>query len=163
MVGIGYADQNGHPYVAIGKVLVEMNELPLEEVSLFTIRRWLRNNPDRAMKLLSENPSYVFFELREEVEDGPRGSLNVPLTAGRSLAVARRVIPLGTPVWLETTLPDGRSYERLMFAQDTGGAIAGPVRADVFFGVGRQAEQLAGEMKQSGRLYALLPRDLSVE
>jgi membrane-bound lytic murein transglycosylase A len=157
MVGVGYANQNGHPYVAVGKKLVEIGALPIEEVSLFTIKQWLQENPQRAPEILNANPSYVFFEMRESVEEGPRGSLNVPLTAERSIAVDRRVVPLGTPVWLKTTLPDGSPFERLVFAQDTGGAITGPVRADVFFGIGNRAEQLAGEMKQRGEMYALLP------
>ena len=158
MVGVGYANQNGHPYVAVGKKLVEIGALPLEQVSLFTIKKWLRENPERAPEILNANPSYVFFELRDSVDEGPRGSLNVPLTSERSIAVDRRVIPLGTPVWLQTTLPDGSSFERLVFAQDTGGAITGPVRADVFFGIGDRAEQLAGEMKQRGQMFALLPK-----
>ena len=157
VMGLDYADQNGHPYFAIGKKLVEMNELTIEEVSLFSIRKWLKDNPSRAEEVLNTNPSYVFFTLREDSREGPRGSLNVPLTAERSLAVDRSVIPLGTLVWLDTTLPDGSVYRRLMVAQDTGGAIRGPVRADVFFGTGENAEVLAGEMKQKGRLYALLP------
>ena len=156
-MGLDYADQNGHPYFAIGKKLVEMKELAIEEVSLFSIRKWLKDNPSRAEEVLNTNPSYVFFTLREDSREGPRGSLNVPLTAERSLAVDRSVIPLGTLVWLDTTLPDGSVYRRLMVAQDTGGAIRGPVRADVFFGTGENAEVLAGEMKQKGRLYALLP------
>lgn len=158
LLGVNYANQNGHPYYAIGKKLVGIGALALEDVSLFTIKAWLVANPDRAHEVLNTNPSYVFFDIRENIEEGPRGSLNVPLTAERSLAVDKRVIPLGTPVWLETTLPDGTRYERLMFAQDTGGAIRGPVRADVFFGTGDRAEVLAGEMKQSGRLFALLPK-----
>ncbi len=157
MMGVNYADQNGHPYFAIGKKLVEMQEVALEDISLFTIRKWLEDNPARADEVLNSNPSYVFFHLREDINEGPRGSLNVPLTAERSLAVDKRVIPLGTPVWLDTTLPDGSAYQRLMVAQDTGGAISGPVRADVFFGTGKRAELLAGEMKQKGRMYALLP------
>jgi len=157
IVGVNYENQNGHPYVAIGKTLVENQELALEDVSLFTIREWLENNPQRANEVLNSNPSYVFFHLREDINEGPRGSLNVPLTAERSLAVDRKVIPLGTPVWIDTTLPDGSPYQRLMIAQDTGGAIRGPVRADVFFGNGQRAERLAGEMNQKGRLYALLP------
>jgi len=157
ILGVNYENQNGHPYVAIGKTLVEKEELALEDVSLFTIREWLENNPQRADEVLNSNPSYVFFHLREDSNEGPRGSLNVPLTAERSLAVDRNVIPLGTPVWIDTTLPDGSPYQRLMIAQDTGGAIRGPVRADVFFGNGERAERLAGEMNQKGRLYALLP------
>ncbi len=159
LLGVNYANQNGHPYVSIGKKLVDMNELQLEEVSLFTIRDWLKNNPDRANELLEQNPSYVFFTLRENIDENPRGSLNVPLTDMRSIAVDRKVIPLGTPVWMDTTLPDGQLFQRLMLAQDTGGAINGPVRADVYFGTGNMAEQLAGTMKQAGKLYALLPKE----
>ncbi len=162
-VGVGYADQNGHAYVSIGKRLIEWGELTPEEVSLFTIRRWLAENPERAKALLNENPSYVFFTERDLDEPGPRGSLNIPLTAERSAAVDRKRIPLGTPVWLDTTLPAGDGdepapYRRLLFAQDTGGAIKGPVRADVYFGEGERAERLAGNMKQPGRLFALLPK-----
>jgi len=155
--GLDYADQNGHPYKAIGKTLVEENQIPLEEVSLFSIREWLKNNPSRADEILNSNPSYVFFTLRENANENARGSLNVPLTQERSIAVDRNVIPLGTPVWLDTTLPDGSDFKRLMVAQDTGGAISGHVRADVFFGQGDAAEQLAGEMNQTGSMYALLP------
>ncbi len=160
LLGVNYANQNGHPYVSIGKKLVEMNEMQLEEVSLFTIREWLEKNPDRASELLEQNPSYVFFTLRKKVDENPRGSLNVPLTDMRSIAVDRKVIPLGTPVWLDTTLPDGQLFQRLMLAQDTGGAINGPVRADIYFGTGDTAEQLAGTMKQSGKLYAFLPKEM---
>ncbi len=159
-VGVGYGDQNGHQYFAIGKKLIELGELTREEVSLFTIRQWLKVHPDKAMNLLNHNPSYVFFVLNEDVQAGPRGSLNVPLTAERSAAVDRSVIPLGTPLWLSSTLPGNEThpYQRLIFAQDTGGAITGPVRADLFFGHGERAEQLAGTMKQAGRLFALLPK-----
>ncbi len=159
MMGLNYADQNGHPYVAVGKTLVQQEQIPLEEVSLFTIREWLKNNPSEADQVLNTNPSYVFFTLREDSSENARGSLNVPLTEARSLAVDQSVIPLGTPVWIDTTLPDGAQFQRLMVAQDTGGAIKGHVRADVFFGAGADAERLAGEMKQSGRMYALLPVD----
>ncbi|SIS76052.1 murein transglycosylase A [Neptunomonas antarctica] len=158
IVGVSYADQNGHPYVAIGKTLIDQGELTREEVSLQTIRRWLNNHPERADALKNQNPSYVFFSLRKE-EGSPRGSLNVPLTPERSVAVDRKVIPLGTPLWINTTLPGtGKPYQRLVFAQDTGGAINGPVRADMFFGRGSRAEKLAGEMKQTGSIYALLPK-----
>ncbi len=158
LVGVNYADQNGHPYVSIGKKLIEWGELARDEVSLFSIRRWLDAHPKRAQALLNENPSYVFFTLRQNADENPRGSLNVPLTDLRSVAVDRRVIPLGSLLWLDTTLPDGRPLQRLMLAQDTGGAITGPVRADIFFGTGKHAEQLAGHMKQAGRLFILLPK-----
>ena len=164
-VAVGYAGQNGHPYQSIGRVLIEMGELEREEVTLFTIRDWLRANPDRLNEVFAQNPSYVFFELKEDQADGPIGSLNVTLTPTRSVAVDRSVIPLGAPVWLQTTLPDeARSpFDRLMLAQDTGGAIKGHVRADVFWGRGDEAEQLAGLMKQQGRLFVLLPRGYPVE
>ncbi len=157
LVGVNYADQNGHPYVSIGKKLVEMGAMPLEDVSLFSIRSWLERHPEQADNLLNSNPSYVFFTLRKNADENPRGSLNVPLTDLRSVAVDRKVIPLGSLLWLDTTLPRGQALQRLMFAQDTGGAINGPVRADVFFGTGKQAEQWAGSMKQAGRVYILKP------
>jgi len=163
MVGVGYADQNGHSYISIGKILIERGELSSDEVNLFSIRHWLQQHPEQTTELFDQNPSYVFFVLNDGDDKGARGSLNVPLTAERSAAVDRSVIPLGTPIWLSSTLPaENRAkphpYQRLLFAQDTGGAIKGPVRADVFFGSGDRAERLAGNMKQPGRLYALLPK-----
>ncbi|GMQ90449.1 MAG: murein transglycosylase A [Gammaproteobacteria bacterium] len=164
-LAVGYADQNGHPYVSIGRRLLQMEQLAPEQVNLDTIRSWLAANPQRAAALLNSNPSYVFFTMRDPGLAGPIGSLNVPLTAQRSLAVDPTYIPLGAPVWLDTSLPDEkRPYRRLVFAQDTGGAIKGAARADVFFGQGQQAERLAGSMRQSGRLYVLLParRDMAL-
>ncbi len=164
IVAVGYAGQNGHPYQSIGRVLIGMGELEREEVTLFTIKDWLRANPERLHEVLAKNPSYIFFEMRDAEADGPIGSLNVELTPARSIAVDREVIPLGAPVWLQTTLPDEdeSSFARLMLAQDTGGAIRGHVRADVFWGQGESAEKLAGLMKQQGRLFVLLPRGYPV-
>lgn len=164
VIAVGYAQQNGHPYQSIGRVLINMGELDREEVTLFTIREWLRSNPDRLYQVLAQNPSYIFFELRDTRSDGPVGSLNVPLTPRRSIAVDRNVIPLGAPVWLQTTLPDGveSPLNQLMLAQDTGGAIKGHVRADVFWGRGSEAERMAGLMKQQGELFVLLPRGYAV-
>ena len=161
---VGYAEQNGHPYQSIGKVLIEMGELEKEEVTLFTIKDWLKSNPGRLPEVLSKNPSYIFFELRDDQADGPLGSLNVALTPRRSIAVDRNVIPLGAPVWLQTTLPDEKQspLNKLMLAQDTGGAIKGHVRADVFWGRGDEAEKLAGLMKQQGKLFVLLPKGYSI-
>ena len=154
--GVAYAQQNGHPYRAIGRDLVEQGEISMQDISLFTIRDWLDANPTKAQDLMNRNPSCVFFsDAGEATDEGPDGSLGVPLTAERSVAVDRKVVPLGSPLWLETTLPDGSPYRRLVFAQDTGGAITGAVRADVFFGRGTRAEQLAGTMKQKGQLYLL--------
>ncbi|MDH5631375.1 MAG: MltA domain-containing protein [Gammaproteobacteria bacterium] len=161
-IAIGYADQNGHPYQSIGAQLIRWGELERENVNMYSIRQWIENNPDRAMQLLHSNPSYIFFDERKAELAGPLGSLNVPLTAGRSIAVDRNVVPLGSPVWLDTTLPASGAdpeavFRRLMMAQDTGGAIKGAVRADVFFGRGESAEFYAGHMKQSGRMYILEP------
>ena len=165
IAAVGYAEQNGHPYQSIGSVLIEMAELEQEEVTLFTIRDWLKANPDRLNEVLSKNPSYVFFELRDAEADGPVGALNVTLTPERSIAVDRNVIPLGAPVWLQTTLPDEAQspLNQLMLAQDTGGAIKGHVRADVFWGRGGEAEKMAGLMKQPGELFVLLPRGFSID
>ena len=165
ITAVGYAEQNGHPYQSIGRVLVSMGELDKENVTLFTIREWLKSNPDRLNEVLSKNPSYVFFELRDARADGPKGALNVALTPRRSIAVDRNVIPLGAPVWLQTTLPDEAQspLNRLMLAQDTGGAIKGHVRADVFWGRGFEAERMAGLMKQPGELFVLLPRGYTIK
>lgn len=158
LLHVGYADQNGHPYVAVGRCLVERGALKLEDVNLASIRSWLQAHPDQADAMLRCNPSYVFFTAREG-NGAAVGALNVPLTARRSAAVDPSYIPLGAPLWVDTTLPgDDAPYRRLMLAQDTGGAIRGPVRADLFWGEGEEAERMAGMMKQRGRLYLLLPR-----
>ena len=155
---LGYADQNGHPYVAIGRTLIDRSLLAPGEVNLPAIRAWLAANPGQAMAILHTNPSYVFFRVNDAGLPGPLGAANVPLLAERAAAVDPSYIALGTPVWLDTTSPiDGAPYRRLLFALDTGGAIKGPVRADVFMGYGERAERWAGHMKQSGRLYVLLP------
>lgn len=134
-----------------------------------SIRAWLAANPDQASALMQENPSYIFFRWLEEGNaDGPVGAQGVALTPGRSLAVDRRFVPLTTPLWLEAGVPaadpaegDGR-MRRLMVAQDTGSAIRGPVRGDVFWGTGADAGSIAGRMKHAGRYWLLLPRGLDV-
>ena len=156
---VNYANQNGHPYRSIGKLLLERDEMTREQMSMQNIRKWVAGNPDAGRQLLAENPSYVFFrELPAEVQSPP-GALGVPLTALRSLAVDPRTIPLGAPVFLSTTFP-GTDFplKQLMVAQDTGGAIKGEVRADFFWGMGNDAGKIAGKMKQVGRLWALLPK-----
>lgn len=160
IVGVGYANQNGHAYVSIGKRLIQMGELKREDVNLFSIKSWLKQNPNRAQDLFNENPSYVFFALRKDAKTGPMGSLNVPLTAERSLAIDPKFIDLGAPIWLNTSYPDDdkKKLQRLVMAQDTGGAIKGQLRADLFWGEGARAEQMAGNMKQRGELYILLPK-----
>jgi len=157
-IAVGYADQNGHPYRAIGAQLIARGVFRREDVNLPRIREWLAANPGEREALLGSNPSYVFFAQRAATADGPIGSQGVALNAERSIAVDATFIPLGSPVWLETTLPDGQPYRRLMLAQDTGGAIKGPVRADIFFGQGTTAGMLAGTMKNPGRISVLVPK-----
>ena len=159
---VGYAGHNGHPYTAIGRTLLERGELALEAVSMQSIRAWLAARPDEAAELLAANRSFIFC--RELDGGGPVGSFGTPLTAGRSLAVDRVHLPLGAPLWLDATAPhpdpaapDG-PLRRLMVAHDTGGAIRGPVRGDVFWGHGDEAAEVAGRMKHRGRLWLLLPR-----
>jgi peptidoglycan lytic transglycosylase A len=163
-VRIGYADQNGHPYKAIGRVLVERGDLTLEQATLQGIRDWAEKNPARVTELLNQNASYVFFRELPAGAPGAIGSLGVTLTAGRSLAVDARVIAPGAPVFLATTWPgNGQPLRRLMAAQDTGGAIKGGVRADVFWGAGADAARLAGSMREKGRLWVLLPKGIAPE
>jgi membrane-bound lytic murein transglycosylase A len=166
VVRVGYAAQNGRPYRAIGRDLIELGALPPDRVTLQTIRAWLRAHPGDAAGIMERNPSYIFFNEHSELaaDDGPLGSQGVPLTAGRSLAIDRRFLPLGAPVWLDTSAPrpDRPDTEaplrRLLIAQDTGGAIKGVVRGDVFWGAGEPAEAIAGRMQSRGRYAVLLPK-----
>ena len=158
-VKVGYADQNGHPYQSIGKRLVETGELKLEEASMQGIKGWAEKNPDKIDMLLEHNPSYVFLRELPDSLSAPLGALGVPLTNEYSIAVDRTTIPLGAPVFLATTYPnDSAPLNRLMLAQDTGGAIKGAVRADFFWGFGESAGAQAGKMKQQGRLWVLFPK-----
>ncbi|MBE0500346.1 MAG: MltA domain-containing protein [Desulfuromonadales bacterium] len=162
-VMINYGDQNGHPYRSIGKLLIDRGEMTRDQMSMQNIRAWARNNPDQTKTLLGENPSYIFFRELPEEMTMPPGSLGVPLTPEVSLAVDPRTIPLGAPVFLATTWPyTPRPLNRLMVAQDTGGAIKGAVRADFFWGLGHEAGALAGRMKQDGKLWVLLPRPSAI-
>ena len=164
IVRVNYADQNGHPYQSIGRLLVERGELKLEDASMQGIQAWARANPARLDELLDSNPSYVFFRELPNSKDGPIGALGVPLTPERSLAIDPRSIPLGAPVFLATTRPNSNQpLNRLMLAQDTGGAIKGAVRGDFFWGFGKAAGELAGRMKQNGRFWVLLPPEAVVK
>jgi membrane-bound lytic murein transglycosylase A len=156
-IRVGYADQNGHPYRSLGRYLVERGEMLLEDASMQGIKAWAAANPLKLQEALNQNPSYVFF--RElPATDGPIGALNIPLHAGRSLAVDRRYVPLGAPVYLATTFPlSEEPLERLMAAHDTGGAIRGVVRADFYWGTGADAGAQAGRMRQQGRMWLLWP------
>ncbi|TVR83733.1 MAG: murein transglycosylase [Rhodospirillales bacterium] len=159
---VGFAGRNGHPYVPIGRVLVDRGDLPRDLVSMQSIRAWLKANPDQAEAVMAANPSYIFFAIVNEAGagDGPRGALGVALTAERSLAVDPSIVPLGAPVWVETVDPldEVTPWHRLMVAQDTGTAIKGPGRGDVFWGSGALAAERAGRMRARGRMVLLVPR-----
>lgn len=158
-VQVGYANQNGRPYHSIGRLLVQQGELTLDKASMKGIKNWARNHPDKLQALLNSNPSYVFFRELPAGLSGPIGALGVPIKAERSVAVDRKFIPLGAPIFLSTTEPNStKPLKRLMLAQDTGGAIKGGVRADFFWGAGDQAGARAGSMKQQGELWVLLPK-----
>ena len=164
-VRVGYAADNGHKYTAIGRELIRRGVYQPAEVSMQSIRRWLEKNPAEAPALMDTNASYVFFQ--EIAGEGPLGAEGVPLTPGRSLAVDRQHWPLGVPLWLDATAPapqenqPDRPLRRLLIAQDTGGAIRGPIRGDVFWGAGPEPESIAGRMKNPGRLWVLLPPSLT--
>ncbi|HQR09873.1 MAG TPA: MltA domain-containing protein [Casimicrobiaceae bacterium] len=164
---LGYADQNGHPYKSIARVLIDRGDLPRERASMAGISAWAKAHPEQTRALLDENPSFVFFRevppaapgSLEATIDGPIGTLGVPLLAQRTIAVDPRAIPLGAPVFLATTLPLSKTpLERLVMAQDTGGAIRGAVRADYFWGFGPQSGREAGRMLQDGRMWLLWPK-----
>jgi membrane-bound lytic murein transglycosylase A len=158
-VMLNYANQNGHPYRSIGKLLLDRGAMNRDQMSMQNIRKWVNENPEAGRKLLDENPSYIFFRELENGIESPPGALGIPLSAERSLAVDRRTIPLGAPVFLSASWPSSdKPLNRLMVAQDTGGAIKGRVRADFFWGMGADAGALAGKMKQQGRLWVLLPK-----
>lgn len=158
LLRIGYDGHNGHSYFAIGRELIERGALTKETVSMQSIRQWLEANPDRADELMNMNRSYIFF--REISGDGPFGAEGIALTAQRSLAIDHAFLPYGLPLWVDIRPPkEGLPpLQKLMVAQDTGGAIRGPVRGDVFWGYGDRAEDIAGHMKSTGRYWALLPR-----
>ncbi|GGP19321.1 murein transglycosylase A [Silvimonas iriomotensis] len=156
---IAYADQNGRPYKPIGRWLIEQGQLKSGEVSMQAIRAWATANPQRIPELLASNPSYVFFRTLPPSSEGPQGALGVPLTAEYSAAIDPRAVPLGSMVWLSSTRPDNQQpLNRPLAAQDTGGAIAGAVRADLYWGTGDAAGELAGHTKQQGRIWLLWPK-----
>jgi len=156
-VRVGYDGQNGRPFVPVGRLLLERGILPRHGVTMAAIREWMTKHPKEGAALRREDPSYVFF--REIPGNGPLGAQQVVLTAGRSLAVDRSFIPLGVPIWLDAGERfSSAHYHRLVVAQDTGGAIRGPVRGDLFWGTGAGAGAHAGAMNAHGQYYLLLPR-----
>ena len=156
---VGYADQNGHPFRSLGGALIRRGQIKAERASMQGIKDWARRNPAKIQQFMNINPSYVFFKELPGDLSGPIGTLGVPLTSERSIAVDQRVVPLGVPVFLSTTFPSSKTeLNRLMVAQDTGGAINGAVRADFYWGFGDDAGAEAGKMKQLGRMWVLLPK-----
>jgi membrane-bound lytic murein transglycosylase A len=157
---VGYADQNGQSYQSIGRLLIDQGELTADKASMQGIKNWAKNNPKKVQALLNANPSYVFFRELPAGLPGPIGALGSPILAERVVAVDPKFVPLGAPIFLSTNFPfTSQPLQRLMMAQDTGGAIKGGVRADFFWGAGNEAGKQAGSMKQRGKIWVLLPKD----
>ena len=166
LLRLNYDAHNGYPYVAVGRVLIERNLVPREEMSLRRIREWMRDHPDEAPEVRRQNRSLVFFRIVGLNDDREAiGAQGIRLSAGRSIAVDKALHVYGTPFFIEADLPLGRSasmdpFRRTMIAQDTGSAIVGPARADLYFGAGEEAGELAGRVRQAGRFAILVPRAL---
>ena len=158
VIRVGFAAHNGRAYKSIGRALINWGEIKPHQASWNGIKNWIANNPDRAAELFAVNPRFIFF--KQIFGDGPIGAQNVALTPTRSMAIDRRYIPLGLPIWLDTLKPGGSTapLQRLLITQDTGGAIKGMVRGDFFWGYGNAALKYAGVMKSSGRYFILLPK-----
>lgn len=163
---VNYDSYNGWPYTPIGRVLIERGYLTKDQVSMQSIRRWMEAHPDEAKDVRRQNKSYVFFRITGlSDEDEAVGAEGVPLVPGRSIAVDRALHTYGTPFFIDADLPITNDkattkFHRLVFAQDTGSAIVGPARADIYFGAGDEAARMAGRIKNKGRFYMLLPRAL---
>ncbi|WP_028387656.1 murein transglycosylase A [Legionella fairfieldensis] len=159
---VGYAGENGAPYTAIARVLIDKGVMTKDNASMQHIKRYLEAHPEEMDNVLNQNKSFVFFRYLKD--DAAQGAQGVALTPGYSLAIDRKWIPLGAPLWLHTTRPDrhqpeqDKTFQRLMIAQDTGGAIRGLVRGDVYWGAGENATFIAGHMKNPGHYWLLLPR-----
>lgn len=157
---ISYAGKSGHPFTAIGRLLIERGEIAPAEIGMASIRRWLARDPKRGQDLMNENRSYIFFRetVDEDPLDGPVAAAKVPLTAGRSIAVDRLLHTFGTPVFVRADSVNGEPWARLMVAQDTGSAIVGPARGDLFMGSGEDAGALAGNVRSAADFYLLVPK-----
>lgn len=159
-VRMAFADVNGRPYRAIGRYLVDQGEMTVEQATAPALREWLQQHPDRQQEVFNQNPSVVFFREEKIIDPslGPRGALGVPLTPGRSVAIDPRWLPLGAPLYLSTTDPLTQlPLQRLVTAQDTGGAIRGAIRADLFWGWEDPSDEAAGRMRAQGSLWILWP------
>jgi len=165
---VGFAAKNGRPYTSIGKVLIDQGAMARKNMSMQSIRKWLTVNPRKAAGIMQKNQSFIFFRPLKGSNPnlGPPGAQGVPLTPKRSLAVDRNLHAYGQPLWVETKIPNiktggSKPFRQLMIAQDTGSAIKGAVRGDIFWGSGKAAGNIAGRMKQPGKLFLLLPRKLA--
>ena len=161
---VGFAAHNGWPYLPVGKILLQQNTMRPADLSLTTLHNWLVANPGRAREILEKNANYVFFKRIKSIrrDRGAPGAMGIPLYAMRSIAVDRSYIPLGTPVWIETSLSHGggkpKRWAHLTFAQDVGSDVRGAAHADLFVGIGAQAEAMASGLHAHSRMIVLLPR-----
>ena len=165
-IRINYDSYNGYPYTAVGRILIERNIIPKDQMSMQRIRQWMDENPDGAKELRRQNRSYVFFhEVKLSDKDEAIGAQGVPLTPGRSIAVDKSLHVYGTPFFIEGELPIESEqaktpFHRLMIAQDTGSAILGPARADLYFGAGPEAGRVSGRLRHSMHFVMLVPNSL---
>jgi membrane-bound lytic murein transglycosylase A len=163
---LNYDGHNGHAYTPVGRILVQREAVPKEEMSMDRIRQWMQANPNQAAALRNENKSYIFFRVASLADhEEAIGAQGIPLTADRSIAVDRNLHAYGTPFWIDAALPltgvnASDHFQRLMIAQDTGGAIIGPARADIYFGAGEKAGQVSGRIRHPGRFVMLIPNAL---
>ena len=166
LIRVGYDDQNGRPYKAVGSWLVDQGYLKRHELSMQNIRAWAQNNPDKVDTLLNQNQSFVFFKEKKgrDPNEGPIGAQGLPLTPKASVAVDRRYIALGTPVLVSVSQTNPNlNFTKPVVAQDTGGAIKGPIRFDFFWGFGDEAGKNAGRQKSQARAWLLLPNGVTPE
>jgi membrane-bound lytic murein transglycosylase A len=163
---LNYDSHNGWPYTPVGRALIEQKLMNKDQVSMQSIRDWMEANPDQAKEIRRQNKSYVFFRITDlSTEDEAVGGQGVRLMPGRSIAIDRALHAYGTPFFIQAELPianqkAGTKFDRLMIAQDTGSAIVGPARADIYFGAGEEAARMAGRIKHPGTFVMLLPREL---
>jgi len=168
LLRLNYIASNGQPYMPVGKFLIDRGIISKEEMSMDRIRDWMEANPDEGKDLRRKNRSFVFFqETNLDAHDECIGAQGIPLTAGRSLAVDKKIHVYGTPIWIDANLPiesekPDTKFRRLLFAQDTGSAIVGPARADIYFGAGEEIGHVAGRIKQHGQFVMLAPRSVAV-
>ena len=159
-IRVGYADNNGHKFKGIGSILLEKGLIKPQDASMPKIRKWLEKNGKKAISNMQLNDRFIFHKIVEA--EGPLGAMGLPLTAGRSMAVDRSYIPLGSMLWLETRAPNGKEINKAIMAMDVGSAIKGAIRGDYFWGHGEEAFEYAGKMNSSGKYYILIPKGAEI-